>query len=72
MIFAKNALVLSLLVLGTVTTGCSNIAIRTAVEINAPKQEVYAVLANLDYYPGWNPYHRRVEGKFEEGAELKI
>jgi len=54
------------------TTGCSNIAIRTVVEIDATKDEVYAVLADLDSYPKWNPYHRKVEGTFEEGAKLKI
>ena len=53
-------------------TGCTSISIRTVVEIDAPKEEVYAVLANLDSYPKWNPYHRKIEGKFEEGAELTI
>jgi len=42
------------------------------VEIDAPKNEVYAVLADLNSYPQWNPYHRTVEGDFMEGAELKI
>ncbi len=54
------------------TTGCSTIAIRTVVEIDAAQDEVYAVLANLEAYPEWNPYHRRVEGKFEEGSEMTI
>ncbi|WP_158236038.1 SRPBCC domain-containing protein [Hydrogenovibrio sp. SC-1] len=54
------------------TVGCSSIAIRTSVEIDAPKEEVYKILADLDSYPNWNPYHRKVVGKFEEGAELKI
>ncbi|MCP4295334.1 MAG: SRPBCC domain-containing protein [Proteobacteria bacterium] len=51
---------------------CSNIAIRTALEIEAPKEEVYAVLADINSYPTWNPYHRRIEGKFEEGSKLTI
>ena len=59
-----------LLVLGA--SGCSNISIRTAVEINAPKEEVYAVLADLKSYPDWNSYHRKVEGEFIEGADLTI
>ncbi|XPS86614.1 hypothetical protein Dvar_46320 [Desulfosarcina variabilis str. Montpellier] len=62
----------ALLVFVTFTTACSSIAIRTAIEINAPTEEVYAVLSDLDSYPKWNPYHRKVEGKFEEGAQLKI
>ncbi len=70
--YIKYALALTLLIYITIMVGCSSIAIRTAVEIDAPKEEVYAVLADLDSYPKWNPYHRKVEGKFEEGAELKI
>ncbi len=54
------------------TSGCSAIAIRTTVEIDAPREEVYAVLADLDAYPRWNPYHRRVEGEFEEGSDMTI
>jgi hypothetical protein len=53
-------------------SGCSTIAIRTVVEIDAPREEVYAVLADIESYPKWNPYHREVKGEFKEGAELKI
>ena len=53
-------------------TGCSNIAIRTVVQIDAPIKEVYEVLADIGSYPIWNPYHRSIEGKFEEGSELTI
>ncbi|MCW8839215.1 MAG: SRPBCC domain-containing protein [Thiovulaceae bacterium] len=70
--FKKYLSVFVLLILVIAITGCSNISIRTAVEIDAPKQDVYAVLADLDSYPKWNPYHRKVEGKFKEGSELKI
>jgi len=54
------------------SAGCTNISIRTAVEIDAPKEQVYTVLADLDSYPKWNPYHRKVEGEFKEGEKLKI
>ena len=54
------------------TSGCSTIAIRTAVEIDAPREAVYAVLADLDAYPEWNPYHRKIQGEFEEGADMTI
>lgn len=53
-------------------SGCSSIAIRTAVEIEAPPNEVYEVLADLERYPEWNPYHRKIEGDFDEGAAMKI
>ncbi len=61
-----------LLILVLLTTGCSNISIRTVIELDATKEKVYNVLADLESYPKWNPYHRKVEGKFEEGAELTI
>ncbi len=54
------------------STGCTTIAIRTAVEIDVPREEVYAVLADLGAYPKWNPYHRRIEGEFEEGSDMTI
>ena len=73
MIVSMRALVrISLLVTVLLGSACTNIAIRTAVEIEAPAQEVYATLADFDAYPQWNPYHRRVDGEFREGAALTI
>ncbi len=63
---------LTFLSLVLMISGCSSIAVRTTVEIDAPREKVYAVLADLESYPEWNPYHRKVEGKFEEGADLTI
>ncbi len=51
---------------------CSSISIRTAIEIDAPKEDVYAVLANLENYQEWNPYHRKIDGEFAEGSDLTI
>ena len=70
--FSKCWIVFTSVLLILMTAGCSNIAIRTTVEIDASKDQIYAVLADLDSYPKWNPYHRKVEGEFKEGAELKI
>ena len=70
--YRKCLSVLFLPLLVFMVTGCTSILIRTSVEIDAPKNEVYAVLADLDSYPKWNPYHRIVEGDFEEGADLNI
>jgi hypothetical protein len=53
-------------------SGCTTIAIRTAVEIDAPREEVYAVLANLQAYPEWNPYHRKIEGNYEVRSDMTI
>lgn len=53
-------------------SGCSTISIRTAIEIDAPGEKVYAILADLEAYPEWNPYHRNVQGQFSEGAKLAV
>jgi hypothetical protein len=53
-------------------TGCSSISIRTSVEIDAPSEAVYAVLSDFESYPAWNPYHRKVKGVFQDGADLVV
>ena len=53
-------------------TGCSSISIRTSIEIDAPSEAVYSVLSDLKSYLAWNPYHRKVEGVFQDGAELTV
>lgn len=60
------------MLLSLAISGCSSISIRTAVEIDAPRERVYQVLADLENYPNWNPYHRRVEGEFKEGEPLTV
>lgn len=67
-LFLISILLLTLLL----CTSCGHIAIRTTVEIDAPPAKVYSVLADLESYPSWNPYHRKVEGEFKEGAKLKL
>jgi hypothetical protein len=67
---------IALLLLASMT-GCINspgpvIQIRTDIDIEAPAAEVFAVLADFEQYPNWNPYHRKVEGEFVEGAPLSI
>ena len=53
-------------------TGCSAVSIRTVIEIDAPRSEVYQVLADIEHYPEWNPYHRKIEGELKEGANLIV
>ena len=52
--------------------GCSSISIRTSVEIDAPSEAVYSVLSDFESYPAWNPYHRKVKGVFQDGADLIV
>ncbi len=53
-------------------SACSGMSIRTAIEIDAPRERVYDILADLDAYPEWNPYHRNVRGEFAVGAGLDV
>jgi hypothetical protein len=65
--------------LGAVGAGLAALAaampatkVRTAIEIDAPPERVFAVLADFAAYPDWNPYHVAVEGKPEVGAPLTV
>ncbi len=69
-IIVINILIL-IMILSTIA-GCSSISIRTAIEIDAKKENVYAVLADIECYPEWNPYHTQIEGEFKEGAALVV
>ncbi len=47
--------------------------VRTGVIVHAPPGRVWAVLADLDAYPRWNPLVREVrDGRAEAGAPLFI
>src|SRR5260370_606191 len=47
-------------------------AISAAVDIAATPQHVWAVLADLDSYPQWNPFIRSASGQLAEGATLTL
>lgn len=66
------ALKMAVITTTLIVSGCSTLEIRTAVEIDAPNEAVYAVLADFEAYSEWNPYHRKIDGKFEEHADLII
>ena len=42
-------------------------AISAAVDIAATPRRVWAVLADLDAYPQWNPFIRSASGQLAEG-----
>lgn len=44
----------------------------TEIEIAAPPEAVWAVLADNTNYPAWNPYHVQVEGEMVVGAKLAV
>lgn len=44
--------------------------LRTEIEIDAPADEVWAVLTDLDAYADWNPFIVSASGEVEVGARL--
>jgi hypothetical protein len=68
----RKSILLLILFVSAFLTGCSNISIRTSIVIDAPPEKVYSVLAAIESYPDWNPYHKKIEGEFKEGAKLKV
>jgi hypothetical protein len=46
--------------------------IAETVDIAATPQQVWAVLADLDAYPQWNPFIRSASGQLAEGATLTL
>ena len=46
--------------------------IRTEIDIEAPPDEVWAQLADLDAYAGWNPFITRAEGAARPGRRLSL
>ena len=44
----------------------------TDLEIAAPAERVWAILADLPAYPAWNPFIRRITGALEPGARLEV
>ncbi len=48
------------------------IPVRTAIEVDAPRPEVFAVLTDFENYPTWNPYHVRIVGEVKLDAPLEV
>ena len=46
--------------------------ISATVDIAATPRQVWAVLADLDAYPQWNPFIRSASGQVAEGATLTL
>ena len=46
--------------------------ISAEIEIDAPRERVWEILVDLDRYPAWNPFTRRVESTLEMGASVTM
>ena len=46
--------------------------ISATVDIAAPPDQVWGVLADLDDYPDWNPFIRSASGRLAEGETLTL
>lgn len=56
-------------------TGCSVLPVRsfhTQIEIDAPPEAVWDVLADTARYAEWNPYHVKVHGPLRVGEDLDV
>ncbi|MCB1760420.1 MAG: SRPBCC domain-containing protein [Gammaproteobacteria bacterium] len=67
---AAAILITSLSFAGCVAVPAKNI--HTSIDIDAPKDKVWAVLVDNSAYPEWNPYHVEVNGKIAIGEELGV
>ena len=56
-----------------ILSGCSGAwEVEHRVEISASPETVWALLTDLESYPEWNPYSRRVEGTLEVGEVVRV
>jgi hypothetical protein len=46
--------------------------LRREIEIDAPPEQVWQVLAGFASYPEWNPFITSIEGEPREGAKLEV
>lgn len=68
-------LVIIVIALALLLGGCGVMPakhIYTEILIDAPADEIWQTLTDLDAYPSWNPYHVRVDGKLGLGEKLDL
>ncbi|MEX5565639.1 SRPBCC domain-containing protein [Pseudophaeobacter sp. 1A16562] len=54
------------------TKSLTRLEINTSIDIPAPADVIWDILADTDAYPEWNPYHVRVEGEMKIGQNLAV
>lgn len=74
---ARDSSLALLLVVGLslAVTGCSGSTsweVEHSLEIDASASTVWRLLSELEHYPEWNPYSRRVEGTLREGETVRV
>ncbi|MCP4398752.1 MAG: SRPBCC domain-containing protein [bacterium] len=67
-----NLVFLSFVVLLAALTSACGKHIYTEMPIEASPKEVWAILADNENYPNWNPYHVKVEGELAPGEKLLV
>ena len=73
MSLTRVSLILAALFFTLTSTSCVTVKrIDTGVQIAATPEEVYAVLADFERYPDWNPYHIRVVCEPTVGSKLEV
>ncbi|MEE2733333.1 MAG: SRPBCC domain-containing protein [Pseudomonadota bacterium] len=71
----KTALTTAATCCALVLGGCSSLPekkIYTNIDINAPAEQVWAILVDNSAYAEWNPYHVRVNGTIAVGNTLDL
>ena len=65
-VFSLLVILPALLLLG----GCKHIY--TDIDIQAPPERIWQILADIERYPEWNPYHVKVTGTLAVGEKLDV
>ena len=66
---------LTSLLTSLLTAGCASLPsqhVYTEIEIEAPVQRVWRILADNESYPEWNPYHVSVRGELVVGRKIEV
>lgn len=46
--------------------------IETEIQINADPKQVWEILTDLNRYPEWNPFIKKIKGKIIKGEKLEV
>jgi hypothetical protein len=50
--------------------GCSSL--KTSIDIQAPSERVWSIVADVEHYHCWNPFFVRAAGALREGESLRL